>query len=777
MIGIAVKRGSDNELTTSRPATTADNNKTYTNKDGSNVYITVEAGMPRGFKLTLVQQCTGSIGAIAGSGVTFTGDASITALSGQIVTVEWTATNTYKISLGQVPTNVGSTITPAFTMSRTGTGILNPEKWAAPCLVVFDATTTTDSATTDLFGDLLYSWDFGDTAKANSYWAYGARPNTLSQNRDLEPIAAHVYDTPGTYTITLTVLNASGGVNAVKQVITVTDPNTVFPGTNTICYSPAGDFSEALAGSQHATGQGTDLAAIINTYAATGKRLMLQSSNTYTAATVPTISDKIDGQITRFGTGSNPKLQPSAGTVASTLKFWEHYAAVDNWQIYGIDFANPGGYTSNIAVSATLMGHATNTINSTTGRILLYQCNTTGSGGFEFNGYGHGAVDCSIYSPAGTTGLVGIWGSNINMSAFIGLNVDNNNMGEHCIRIQCGQKYKVAYNNTKNPRGAKHCYTSRGSTVSQTAATWVANTAKNLGDLIKPTAGNVTGLVYIVSDVVSSTQHSTGATETTYPTVIGQTVVNGTLTLRAEYTDTLPYYYVSNNFCVHDNLFDTSTVTGLVDYATYIGPQGDANYEVIDKFIFRRNYFTRNASYPSQHSQRCLVIQASNGYVQNNIFNMDNVDAYTSAGVSVLGSNTAGIPTPSGIIVENNTFYSNYTSPTTNNYIYGVAFTAAGGTGMVSRNNLMYAPNAKGQKMVNDVTTTAVISNNTTDAQVISTNPFVSANPLTDADFKLATNSYAIGSGVALQSAYTDYFGTARSRLVNPDVGAVDSTS
>jgi hypothetical protein len=767
--------GASNELTTSRTATSSDNKKTFSNANSYVVYVTIPSGLPRDFRLSLVAGKTGSIGAIAGLGVTFTGDAAITALYGQIVTLEWTATDTYRVSLGQVPTNVGSTISPAFTMSRTGDGVANPEKWVAPCLVVVNALTTTDTATTDLFGDLLYTWDFGDTAKANEFWDYGARPGTQSKNRDLEPIAAHVYDVPGTYVITLTVVNASGATNAVKQTITVTDPDVVFSGTNTVCYSPTGDFSEAIPGAQQATGQGTDLAAIVSTYAATGKRLMLQAGIAYTTATIPTITDLTNGQISKFGAGTNPKLRPSAGAATAMIKFWERYSSVDNWQIYDIDFDNPSSYTGVSSVIATVQGRATNTINSDTGRILCFRCNSTNIGGYMLNGYGNGVVSCTLNGFPSNAGLVGIWGQNINMCAQLGNFIDNADTGEHCSRVQGGRNYVVAHNKFSRPSAAKHCFTARGSAVSQSAATWTSVTAKNLGDLIKPTVAN--GYVYLVSAVTSSSQRSTGAEEPTYPTTIGQTVMDGTLTLRCEYTDALPYYYISNYFCVYDNLFDTENVTGLVDYATAIVPQGDSNYEVIEKFIWRRNYYTKNGSNGTPHSQVLLYIQGSEGYIQNNIFNISAEAPYNVVGVRVVGSNTAGIPVPHDVRIENNTFYGDYASPTASNYQYGVYFSSALGIGMVAKNNLMYAPLAKGQKMVNDATTTATISNNTTDAQVLTPNPFISATPIAAADFKLSTASYAIGAGAVLDNAFIDYFGTTRSRLVNPDMGAIDATS
>lgn len=69
-----------------------------------------------------------------------------------------------------------------------------------------------------------------------------------------------------------------------------------------------------------------------------------------------------------------------------------------------------------------------------------------------------------------------------------------------------------------------------GKAVTYTAAnsfatTWVASTAYNVGDVFRPVTGN--GKLYQV--IVAG---NSGATEPTYPTVNGQDVANGTMTIQ-----------------------------------------------------------------------------------------------------------------------------------------------------------------------------------------------------------------------------------------------------
>ena len=60
-----------------------------------------------------------------------------------------------------------------------------------------------------------YQWDFGDTTSGSQF--------------DQLPgfNAAHIYDVPGLYTITLTITNQAGQVGVAQQMIRVTPPPVV----------------------------------------------------------------------------------------------------------------------------------------------------------------------------------------------------------------------------------------------------------------------------------------------------------------------------------------------------------------------------------------------------------------------------------------------------------------------------------------------------------------------------------------------------------------------
>ncbi|MCP4176855.1 MAG: PKD domain-containing protein, partial [bacterium] len=97
------------------------------------------------------------------------------------------------------------------------------------------------------YADLFYYWDFGDPGKGN--WP----ESNKSKNHDIGYVASHVYEDPGTYTVTLTVKNMSGSTYTYTQEITVQDPDIVFSGENTICISSTGSFEGAPAGALQIT--------------------------------------------------------------------------------------------------------------------------------------------------------------------------------------------------------------------------------------------------------------------------------------------------------------------------------------------------------------------------------------------------------------------------------------------------------------------------------------------------------------------------------------------
>ncbi len=162
-------------------------------------------------------------------------------------------------------------------------------KGVAPLSVFFDASKTTAKSTSRPFSDLLYSWNFGDPASRHPV-AEG-------------PEAAHVFEDPGSYTVTLTIRGPRGNTSIVKEEILVYDPDTYFAGANTICFSNTNDFTGAPSGSRHVI---TSSFNTVMSYLDVGKRLLLKRGDSFVLTSQIVLKTNGTNQVGAFGKGSNP---------------------------------------------------------------------------------------------------------------------------------------------------------------------------------------------------------------------------------------------------------------------------------------------------------------------------------------------------------------------------------------------------------------------------------------------------------------------------------------
>jgi hypothetical protein len=93
------------------------------------------------------------------------------------------------------------------------------------------------------FHDITYVWDFGDAANATPpIMADMTLPAAWKNiNRAYGMRVAHVFNDPGTYTVTVTAYEpATRRKGSASVTVTIGDPKTVFPGNRTIIYDPSG---------------------------------------------------------------------------------------------------------------------------------------------------------------------------------------------------------------------------------------------------------------------------------------------------------------------------------------------------------------------------------------------------------------------------------------------------------------------------------------------------------------------------------------------------------
>lgn len=224
----------------------------------------------------------------------------------------------------------------------------------APCAVHFDAIGDGTSETTD--GDYSrefhthgFRWDFGDPGSGT--WGRGANP-TASRNAGEGAIQGHLYETPGTYTATLTVTAPDGETDTVSHSITVTNPDTQFSGTSTICVGnslptagvggcPAGaavvsnsDLDDAL--SDTTTGDGGGVNGGCNADGAK-VRCLFKGGDTFTASQNVNLysGSSGPGMIGSYGTGlALMRSNNAGGNAANTITL------APGWKIARVDMEN-----------------------------------------------------------------------------------------------------------------------------------------------------------------------------------------------------------------------------------------------------------------------------------------------------------------------------------------------------------------------------------------------------------------------------------------------------
>jgi hypothetical protein len=686
-----------------------------------------------------------------------------------------------------------SAITPSIAINKPSDGVTSPSIWVAPCAIMFDATGTIDSAVSDPLLDCYYYWDYGDTAKENETWPYGARPGTQSKNKDAGIVAGHVYDTPGTYTATLTVLDSYGNINVATQQIIVSDPDIVFSGTKTICVSNDADFTGAPEGSTQITS--SNYSTVINAQIVTltaDKRILFKCGDVFDIdATINGKHGVSRVQIGSFGTGDKPEIR---FTETSAALFFINLSddadtPSDDIQIYGLKITNPFGiYGTGGASSKRFISvfNKTNreTIRSLHGRMTVYQVECVDVFGMSVGGYGGAVAECVQTTPlidTYGTGVNGFYSSSISSTIFIGNSYNQGRAGEHTVRFQGCRRIFIAHNEMLNPSDTKHCLAVRGSTVGSLNApvVWAANTIYDNGRLVYPTTDDLRLFRRTTRSPGATAPYASGAVEPNWATAvnIGDEVTDNDYLWELEYiraVNTDKFVYISNFINIRDNKFEVEqertgyTNSLLVQIAC--GSPTVTN-EPIEYAIFEQNYIAPDNHIFINTTHKALELQGKHLAVRNNIIHM----GLGGAGhiiFTIRGTSASGTPACDDVRIENNSTYSIHTG------VKGVYAFDPNITNTVIRNTLFYAPNAVGDSLlVIDTEPGITIENSTADlTQMTSTNPgYATVPPVGVDDFKVATG-YGVGNGGNIGGIFTDFYDVIRDRRA-VDMGAIGKDS
>ncbi|MDC0358180.1 PKD domain-containing protein [Oligoflexia bacterium] len=215
----------------------------------------------------------------------------------------------------------------------------------APCAVFFDATGTTAIGVDRPFHHLDYSWNFDDSAAGT--WAVSGK----SKNTAKGALAAHVFEAQGEYNVRLSVKDSLGNVNNIETAqIIVSDPDTVFSGTNTVCFSNDQDFTGCPPTAQQIA-TSNFISAMSNI--GTGKRLLFKRGDTFTATSNGNIGVAGPGLIGAFGVCNSPNekgiCQNAPSIIAahggSGIRVTSTGTAPD-WRITDLELVGPGTASS-----------------------------------------------------------------------------------------------------------------------------------------------------------------------------------------------------------------------------------------------------------------------------------------------------------------------------------------------------------------------------------------------------------------------------------------------
>jgi len=301
----------------------------------------------------------------------------------------------------------------------------------APLCVTFDATGTTDADTTAPFHDLLYIWNFGDSGDGT--WDNGAN-TAQSKNFATGAVCGHVYETPGTYTWTMVVWDGTTS-DVETGTITVTDPDTVFSGTNTVVVSTGTDFTGKPTGADEVTSSDFDAALSANIGA--GKRVLFKRGDTFTSSATGNLSAAGAMTVGAWGTGADPIVNST--NVSGVINI--NNTLVDDLRVMDFDIRGSGVSDTGVAIN----------VGATVDNVLLLRNKTSNTGkgiSVQSSEVMNGTIIqeneiSDFYAASGGNAFFGRLATSAVLGNLLG---PAGSTAEHVLRIQRSQKVAVCNN-------------------------------------------------------------------------------------------------------------------------------------------------------------------------------------------------------------------------------------------------------------------------------------------------------------------------------------------
>jgi len=585
----------------------------------------------------------------------------------------------------------------------------------APLSVFFDATGTTSSTTSRPFHDIEYRWNFGETSGPGvGMWTQGSRAGQSSRNVATGPVAAHVFETPGKYTVA--VVDATKTVS-YKCQITVEDPDVVFAGAKTSCFSTTGNFAGCPQDANRV--KTSDLAAVKEAATTTNsvRRLLLRRGEKWTASTTAHFAVPGPGIIGAFGSGARPVIQvsPAFGEAAVVSFSSARTPDMKDWRLMDVTIDGSPNVVNKAWAVGTMGG---------IDQLTLLRVNPNAVRlGIMFS-----ETLLDIHNSSSDSAFHGhhIW----DQLSVVDMDITNMGAGKpldpntyvHGTYL-AGERVFFAGNsidgNGKQLTGASH----------NARFTYLGKAAISNNSLQRP----------------GPVQHNIKLHGATW----GNTGVSGTGGIGGGFTRWV---------VISDNLF-TSSYNG---WQVTLGPlDGEKDSRVKDVILERNLHRSGPATQIGQ------VIWASEVTSRNNIF--DTTGALYHASIRV-GRRSPATQPSDHVRVYNNTMFS---ADASNDFVAVELHPDV--TFVTVQNNLAYAPLDSRRAMISGTGSPAapvVASNNSTDLLV---DPLFAGPVSSAAGFKLKGGSYARKAGSAaepLPRVFSDFFGEDRPAGAASDLGA-----
>lgn len=318
----------------------------------------------------------------------------------------------------------------------------------APHCVFFDASAAADA---DLgnkaFMGLIGTWTFGD-ANAGA-WTYGANAGQ-SKNFAFGLVAAHCYETAGTYTASLSISNGTTTIRPTAVTITVAAADTTWTGTATMCIAngtlPVAGSGGCPTGANVRQGTGDFDADIAACATGNTKRCLFKRGDSFTLDTNTDVGTLTDIYIGAYGSGAKPAI-----ALSSTAFTFNN--ASSRWKFVDLAFTGTG----NVLIFNQTAGTNTDIVVLRVDVLAAKFVGGTGEPDVDYVNMFFQDSTCSLY----TGGNVSFWAAT--KSAMLGNNFGPMGGGtsEHVARIQLCQKCVVSSNTMTGPAASKHVLTLR----------------------------------------------------------------------------------------------------------------------------------------------------------------------------------------------------------------------------------------------------------------------------------------------------------------------------